>query len=485
MEPNIAVARFSVSQKWLSSSITIRRPFASVAILLLSDSFAIILALLIASLLRNVFLHTWQDPIWTTIFAALVLVLCGLMSSGLYPGATINPVEELERSTLSITLGFFALWSTTFLLRDLSNSRLVYVLGYLLTALFVPLSRGITRSTFASQGWWGCSAAIIGYGATGRTIHNSLRKQPGFGLKPVLILDDDPQKLSGLSPDIHSGPLSLCLEVAGQQHISYGILCMPGVSREKLLEIVNRYEHCFGRLIIIPNLIGMTSLGICAREVGGVIGLEMTRSLLRPSARVAKRLLDVALTLLFAPFIAFVIAISAVLVKLEDRGPAFYASPRIGRGGKVFHTWKLRSMMQNGDDILQDYLAADPAEAESWRVNQKVHNDPRVTRIGRLLRKTSIDELPQLWNVLIGDMSIVGPRPILESQIAMYGPDFEWYKQVRPGLTGLWQISGRNHLSFAERVMLDKYVVQNWSVWLDLYILGRTTNVVLNAEGAY
>jgi Undecaprenyl-phosphate galactose phosphotransferase WbaP len=485
MESNATVARVSVSQKSLSSPFGVRRPFSTVATLLLSDSCAIVLALLIASLLRNVFLHSWQDPIWTTIFAALVLVLCGLMSSGLYPGATINPVEELQRSTLSITLGFFALWSATFLLRDLSDSRLVYVLGYLLTALFVPLARAVIRGAFASHGWWGCNAAIIGYGSTGRAIHKSLRKQPGFGLKPVLILDDDPEKLSDICPNIQSGPVSLCLELASQECISYGILCMPSVSREKLLEIVNRYEHCFGRLIIIPNLIGMTSLGISAREVGGVIGLEVTRSLLRPSARVAKRLLDIALTVLFAPFIALVIAVAALLVKLEDRGPAFYASPRIGQGGKIFRTWKLRSMMQDSDKVLQAYLAANPAEAESWRINQKVHHDPRVTRIGGMLRKTSIDELPQLWNVLIGDMSIVGPRPILETQIAMYGPDFEWYKQLRPGITGLWQISGRNHLSFADRVMLDKYVVQNWSVWLDLYILGCTANVVLNAEGAY
>jgi Undecaprenyl-phosphate galactose phosphotransferase WbaP len=485
MEPNIAITPFSVSQKWKSLPIAVRQPFATVATLLLSDSCAIVLALLIASLLRNVFLHSWQDPTWTTIFAALVLVLCGLMSSGLYPGATINPVEELQRSTLSITLGFFALWSATFLLRDLSDSRLVYVLGYLLTVLFVPLSRAVTRSAFASHSWWGCSAAIIGYGATGRAIHKSLRKQPGFGLKPVLILDDDPQKLFEVGPHVQSGPLSLCLEIASQQCISYGILCMPSVSRETQLEIVNRYEHCFGRLIIIPNLIGMASLGICAREVGGVIGLEVTRSLLRPSARVAKRLLDVTLTILFAPLIAMVIAVAALLVKLEDRGPAFYASPRIGQGGRIFRTWKLRSMLQDSDEVLHAYLEANPVEAESWRVHQKVHSDPRVTRIGKLLRKTSIDELPQLWNVLVGDMSIVGPRPVLESQIAMYGPDFEWYKQVRPGITGLWQISGRNHLSFADRVMLDKYVVQNWSVWLDLYILGCTANVVLNADGAY
>lgn len=120
-----------------------------------------------------------------------------------------------------------------------------------------------------------------------------------------------------------------------------------------------------------------------------------------------------------------------------------------------------------------------------WNATQKLKHDPRVTRVGRLIRKTSIDELPQFLSVLRGDMSLVGPRPILEEQIGMYGPAFDLYKQVRPGISGLWQVSGRNHLSFAERAKLDRYVIQNWSVWLDLYILARTASVVITGHGAY
>jgi lipopolysaccharide/colanic/teichoic acid biosynthesis glycosyltransferase len=142
-------------------------------------------------------------------------------------------------------------------------------------------------------------------------------------------------------------------------------------------------------------------------------------------------------------------------------------------------------MKMDADALLHHYLAAHPGEAARWALTQKLPDDPRITRVGRFIRKTSIDELPQFWNILAGQMSVVGPRPVLESQVHMYGPSFELYKLVRPGITGLWQVSGRNDLTFGDRARLDKYVIQNWSVWLDLYILIRTAGVVLTGKGAY
>jgi Undecaprenyl-phosphate galactose phosphotransferase WbaP len=229
----------------------------------------------------------------------------------------------------------------------------------------------------------------------------------------------------------------------------------------------------------------MTSLGICARELGGIVGLEVTRQLLRPSSRFIKRSLDLAITFLIAPCVAALLAIFAILIRLDSPGPVFYGNERVGLGGKKFKVWKLRSMKVDGDEILARHLAANPVLAAEWQTNQKLKRDPRITRVGALIRKTSIDELPQLWNVIFGQMSLVGPRPLLENQMALYGPSYNLYKQVRPGITGLWQVSGRNELAFNERVKLDKYVIQNWSVWLDLYILARTMAVVLTAKGAY
>ena len=467
------------------TSITVSRPLRTIGCLLASDVLAIVVSLSVASFVRSLLLYHWAAQTPRTDLMAVVLLLCSLAAAGLYPGVNINPVEELRRSTYSIALAFFALWSATFLLHDFSQSRVVYVLAFFLTISLVPVFRASTRKLFASRHWWGSPVALLGYGITGKYVHETLVKNPGIGLRPVAILDDDAEKHHPADPRITFGPLENCIEIARSQRIPYGIVCMPGLSRHDLLNLVDRYGKCFGHLIVIPNLIGMTSLGISAWEVGGIIGLEVSQKLLRPSSRLVKRCLDILTTVALLPFAAVIVAVFGILIKLEDGGPMFYGDERIGIGGNKFKAWKLRSMVTNGDEVLQSYLAANREEAAHWNARQKLARDPRITRIGRFIRKLSIDELPQLWNVLTGEMSIVGPRPVLEKQVPMYGSSFDLYKQVRPGITGLWQVSGRNHLTFAERVRLDKYVIQNWSVWLDIYILARTVNVLLTAEGAY
>ena len=147
--------------------------------------------------------------------------------------------------------------------------------------------------------------------------------------------------------------------------------------------------------------------------------------------------------------------------------------------------WKFRSMAADASQALEHCLTANPALREEWQRNHKLRNDPRVTRIGRFLRRTSLDELPQLWNILRGQMSFVGPRPIVREEISRYGESYALYKKVTPGLTGLWQVSGRNNTSYQQRVSLDLYYIRNWSPWLDLYILARTVTAVLFARGAY
>ena len=183
--------------------------------------------------------------------------------------------------------------------------------------------------------------------------------------------------------------------------------------------------------------------------------------------------------------VALTILLLAVLVRLESPGPVFYGHRRIGRDHSTFRIWKIRTMQVNGDELLQNALAKDGALREEWLRDRKLRHDPRITRVGRWLRKTSLDELPQVWNVLRGEMSLVGPRPIVEEEIATYGQNFSLYCRVTPGLTGLWQVSGRNAVSSRDRVRLDSYYVRNWSPWLDLHILARTARVVLTGQGAY
>jgi Undecaprenyl-phosphate galactose phosphotransferase WbaP len=179
------------------------------------------------------------------------------------------------------------------------------------------------------------------------------------------------------------------------------------------------------------------------------------------------------------------IAAIAILVRLTSPGPAFFGHRRIGRHGREFLAWKFRTMVPHADEVLRLRLRDDPALRSEWQERRKLRHDPRVTWLGTVLRRTSLDELPQLWNVIRGEMSLVGPRPIVAIEAAKYGPKYALYRKVRPGLTGLWQVSGRNNTTYAQRVQFDEHYIRNWSVWLDLYILGRTIKVVLTGEGAY
>ena len=201
--------------------------------------------------------------------------------------------------------------------------------------------------------------------------------------------------------------------------------------------------------------------------------------------RVLKRATDVTLILLAGPVLLLVLAIVAVLVWLSSPGPVFYSHRRIRRNGAFFSMWKFRTMCVDSAQVLDDYLTSHPQARSEWNRTHKLKRDPRVTALGRFLRKYSIDELPQVWNVLRGQMTLVGPRPIVAAEVEKYGDGFRSYCRVKPGLTGLWQVSGRSELSYPQRVALDCAYVTHWSLRRDVVILFRTFLSVANKDGAY
>jgi Undecaprenyl-phosphate galactose phosphotransferase WbaP len=213
--------------------------------------------------------------------------------------------------------------------------------------------------------------------------------------------------------------------------------------------------------------------------------LTAVTGLLLPDPQRIKRVFDILFTLALALCALPLGVLIALAIALDSRGGVFFAHTRVGRGGKPFRIWKFRSMIAGSDEVLARYLERNPTLVEEWRLTHKLKDDPRVTRVGRLLRKTSLDELPQVWNVLRGDMSMVGPRPIVSEESAKYGPAFALYTQVRPGLTGLWQVSGRNDTNYKRRVSLDCQYIRHWSLRLDAKILLKTVRVVLGGRGAY
>jgi len=198
-----------------------------------------------------------------------------------------------------------------------------------------------------------------------------------------------------------------------------------------------------------------------------------------------KRLFDVIVASLLAiPAIPLGGAIALAIV-LETRGPVFFVHTRLGKGRRPFQLWKFRSMQAGADEVLGHYLAQHPERLTEWHETHKLKDDPRVTRVGRWLRRSSLDELPQLWNVLRGSMSMIGPRPIVQEEILKYGPALQHYERVQPGLTGLWQVSGRTDLRYRRRINLDTEYIRHWTLALDLKILWKTVRVVLGGHGAY
>ena len=234
----------------------------------------------------------------------------------------------------------------------------------------------------------------------------------------------------------------------------------------------------------MPTAEAFPVLGAQPVVFDGVGGLEMVNQRRMKAMRLGKSVLDLVLSLVaFFCFLPLFIVIP-VLIKLTSRGPVFYRATRLGKGGRAIRVWKFRSMYADADKRLAGMLAADPALKAEFDANFKLADDPRVTPFGRFLRKTSLDEIPQLFNVFSGEMALIGPRPIVQREVSYYGKAYSIFSSVKPGITGLWQTSGRSDTNYARRVALDSYYVLNWSPWLDIWILFRTVGAVLFMRGA-
>ena len=462
------------------------KPGLAASLLGLGDLSAVSCALFGSVLLRHCAGGDFELSLYFRLFPVLGLFTVAYALFGLYPGVTCNPVAEIRRAAAATTAVFLTLATLTLLFRVVEvYSRLVFLMAWLLALVGVPIMRAAVRSLFARENWWGYPLMIFGAGGMARHLVRSLREQPRLGLRPVAIVDRGYP--SGTM--IEGVPVVRRVEDAPVARrgfaMSRGVVATPGISREDLSEILNSRDTCLPHLLIAPGLEGVSSLETEATDICRLLMLETRNRLLMPGPRFAKRALDLGCAAALAILVLPVAVIVAVWIKVESRGPVFYRHSRIGRDGQRIAIWKFRTMAANADRVLDQYLRAHPEMAGEWQRDRKLRHDPRVTRLGRFLRRTSLDELPQLLNVFRGDMSLVGPRPIVTDEIEKYREAYRLYTRVRPGLTGLWQVSGRNDTSYEERVALDTYYVRNWSPWLDVYLLARTVTAVLARAGAY
>ena len=454
--------------------------------MILSDVLTIIasigLALLLWSQVRADLLPAHYLPILLPIS---VVFCCIYFSFDLYPGVGLSSVEELRRLSIGTTLGMMGLMGLSFYLRNVSEwSRAVLGLTWIFVLLGSPIARRIMRRFALRLDLWGLPVAVIGETEETERIFNSLKRNYLNGMRPVLCLRVD--SLHRIFP-----PASQQKKIGqwDQSNIFEGIDIAIIVPYQLPLSAVGNVllhpSHHFQRLIVMLNEPRMSSMLFTPLLISEQLGLEVRCQLINPLHQAIKRAVDLGLIILSLPLLIPVFLFLMLCIKFDSPGPIFYTQKRIGRNGRNVLIWKFRTMMVDAESALNLMLEKDDVLREEWEHNFKLKNDPRVTRVGKFLRRTSLDELPQVWNVLKREMSLIGPRPIVQEEIPIYGDDLEVFKQVLPGMTGMWQISGRNDLSYDERIGLDVYYVQNWSIWLDLHILMHTMLIVLQGRGAY
>lgn len=412
---------------------------------------------------------------------ALALVAAFAMS-GLYPACGISAAAEFRKviSTGAIVQAVFAI-SMLQSLGGIPFARLC--LSMALSVGLLPIYRGIARQLCSHFNWWSQPVLIVGDGIQDHDLFETLRRDPASGLRPAgIVYGSDSPGYRASSNERYVGALKELPTLIHGQHC-HRVIVAEGAAGEvgELLGPGAGAAHVH----VLSGSRGIPTLWCESGERMGHAEVHFTDWLLLPTSRIIKRVMDIGLILLAAPFLLPVTILLATIVKLTSPGPVFYCQRRLAIGGQHFFAWKFRSMVANADEALRQYLDENPRLRAEWERDHKLKDDPRITKIGQILRKTSLDELPQLWNVLIGEMSLVGPRPIVDDEIPKYGDVYDLYKRVRPGITGLWQISGRNNTTYAERLSYDRYYVRNWSPWLDLFILLRTVKTVLLREGAY
>ena len=366
-------------------------------------------------------------------------------------------------------------------------SRLFVILSYMFILLYIILFRYILARTLIKLNVLAIPVLLVGAGKTAELIDIHFSNMPLAMYKIVGFVDDNPKSSVLANKYKCLGRFSDAEVVIKKYNIPNVLVCAPGLESRKLVTLINKLQILVEKVTFVPELFGIPAANIQARGLMNeqTLILEVKNNLAQRRNRLFKRIFDIIATVIGGILILPVIAIVAILIYLDSPGPIVFGHKRVGQGGKEFPCYKFRSMVPNAQEALEIYLKENPEAREEWERDFKLKDDPRVTKIGKFLRKTSLDELPQLWNVLIGDMSLVGPRPIVRAEVEKYGEYINDFYLVPPGITGVWQVSGRSDTTYEERVLMDSWYVHNWSVWIDIVYLVKTVLAVLKGKGAY
>ncbi len=470
---------------------------AETGILLLFDTLTILLIFFLAyeirfSLLSEIFEQLPEgSPFSSPLHVAWItgVWLFFLLYEGLYTRVLSfwEEVIMLWKVALLSTIGVFAIVSLGKLSHEVS--RLVILIMGSLAVFMLPLFRLSFKRLLRKANLLKRGVLILGAGETGRLVARAIEREPNYGYRILAFLDDDPSKCGTRIGNVRVAPgirkASLYVQKLMPQDV---IIAMPGASTELLQKIVDTLQHKVDRILIIPDTFGIAILGTSIQHFlyGDIVSFEVRNNLSNPVNVFMKRCFDVIVSLCLLPVVLPVMLFIALAIKLESKGRVIFTQERVGKGGKKFKIYKFRTMYEDAERRLKELLDKDMQARKEWKLYRKLRNDPRITKVGEFLRKTSLDELPQIINVLKGEMSLVGPRPVTEEEIREhYKEKAVHYFKVLPGITGLWQVMGRSNTSYDYRVALDVWYVRNWNLLLDIVILLKTIKVVLYREGAY
>ena len=472
-----------------------RLPSYQKYILALVDAILVILAFYVAWWLRyeRQWYHTVDPAAYTdfSFYFWIAVIASGFTLLTFY----LQKVYSLPRGTSFFT-EFSRLFTSTaivtivmmvgnYMFQPLYHSRLVYGMAGAFILLFTTISHLANRIILTQMRRKGIGTRrilLIGAGEMSRTIMRTLLAEPDLGYQVIGFLDDDPQKgHSKLGPFNGLGDIDNLSTTLKDNQIDEVIITLPWQYHRRIMSVLRQCQKEGVRARVVPDVLQLSLDRVDIEVLNGIPLLSVKPNTIAGPQFAIKRAMDLTLTALGLIIALPVMGILALAIRLDSPGPVLFIQTRVGRGGKLFQAYKFRSMIVDAERLKPQLEQLNEADGPLF----KIKDDPRLTKVGRFLRRTSLDELPQIFNVLKGEMSLVGPRPALPEEVAAYEPWHRKRLEALPGMTGLWQVSGRSNLGFDEMVMLDIYYVENWSPGLDLSILIRTIPKVLLGEGAY
>ncbi len=502
-----------------------------ILILLLGDALSFILAFFLAIYIRYAMIPiiggvlNWE-VILPLLYTSLISIIITYALTGLYPGFGKTAVEEMRQIFYSLLLGFGVLGLAIYLQKLAPNfPRSVFVMSWAFACFFNLTIRILIRNRATLLPWWGEPVIIIGRSAEADDVIQRLTRSRRLGMKPILLLDDSVNQQAYIGAqgseegfrteptNIHGVPIissqQQMVEIASKYKINHAVYVQPSrgslgriqsppvalLEQPHELDVVPKMKEqslldlrglskFFPTVDVVLANSDLGSLWVRTIDLEGRLTLQTSYHLLNKRALSLKRSFDLLLGTLLAIIFTPIFLVIAILIKIDSPGPVLYIQERIGKRGKLIKYIKFRTMQNNAEQLLEQLLISQPQARVEYERFHKLAKDPRITRVGKYLRKFSLDELPQLYHVVTGDLSLVGPRAYMLSEFEAMGNYKDLILQVQPGMTGWWQVMGRQTTTFQQRLELDEYYLSNWSLWLDIYIMLKTIWVVIRGVGS-